>query len=1625
MKRFKIGALVMAAVILFTGLGFYLIQSKSDRPVAGLVDFFENFSVTPVSADMAGMELDSPIKIVSKEPMTTSELQNLLHIWPEEPYSIKRKSDREFLVQFGRQLKPNTVYRVSLKDGENRGRSWAFQTKREFRVVGTLPRDKGQHVPVDSGIEIRFSYAGVESLEKYFEITPKVEGRFEYYKNTAIYVHKGLEKNTLYTVKVKAGLGLKDSGEKLKEDYVFKFKTAGDSDDENGYLKFSDELFDLTTKSPQLLETAADSKYRGKKFHVEVYRYKNKKDFIDDVIKIDDSKMDWYDTPAKKVEVDSGKLEKVMEFKTELKTADQEMWYRAFLVFPEKLEVGDYLVNMSLDDINLQTHVQVNDLAVYAMVGEKENLVWVNDIHTKGPVKGAVVRDLQTSESAVTGSDGTAIIGQKSRLDENFPRAYFVVEVPGKSSFLVRVKPQYDMYEDYYYYSGGQSAFDRNYWSYMFLDRGIYLPTDRINVWGLAKPSGGSQKLAGGVLQLNKVGYDGNFMEVDSREVTLSNFNTYEASFEVTNLMPGSYCVDFKNGDRLISRAYFDVREYVKPAYRLDTELDRETIFGWESARLSVNASFYEGTPVSGLKLKYNRYEYYRPGKESEGYLKCDSNGHAEIIYNPDIHTDEWRPVTVNFNIHNAEAEDEEIYASKSLTVFPRDVMIKVSTRASKDKTRGYATFYTNRIDISKAGSESYYMDETFKGDPIEIPLEVKIYEVSYDSQENGEYYDFINKKVIKKYIYKERKELLNTVNGRTKGGVFSIDFAIKPDKNYVIEARGKDTRGSSVREETWFMMHDYYEIYRQDRYELTTGDNEDKKYRPNEIVAVKLSYNRQDVPVTQNGRVLYMVLKDGLKDYKVSYRTEEKFTFCEDYVPNTFICGVYFDGEKIYRAGARNLLYDYKEKQLDIQIKPDKENYAPGDTVNLDITVKKPDGTPAGAQVNLSVVDESFFALAEQYVNTAESIYDYRFGTGILLDYVSYKKIDILDFGGAEGGGEGGDEAVRGDFKDTAFFKSVTTDSRGKGRISFRLPDNLTSWRITYQAVTADLYAGSGKMNINAKLPFFLTLIMSDKYMAGDSPCITARSFGTAVSGKDMVDYTVRLEDAGGKVKEIKKSERAGNYACINLGTLSEGSYSITVEARSGEHFDGIERTFTVAESTLDVIKTEHLQLRENLKIPGSNGFVVLKFYNRASSVYYRALTDLKYSWGERVDQILSKVISDKLLERHFGEKSRGEDFNLTGYQTENGGISLLPYSDADPHISSRVAALAKDLFDKNALKTYFYGILDDRKSAKDDVVAAYLGLAALQEPVLVDIQRFIKDEALDAKERLILGIALAQLGDEAQALDIYAGIMKSYAKKSGDTYYITAGDRNDILELTSLAAVLATKLGMGERYGLLSYAAGNKGDKVLTNLEQMTCIVDDIPDAGEVASFTYILNGRQQKVELKGHESFEMLLKPGEAGKIAFKDIHGDVMVAASFAGKVKDIGELADNLSLTRSYLSSGRLTDKFEQSQLVQVVLTPKFSEAAPEGFYEITDVLPAGMRYVKYGQAGVKTCYPMEQSGQKVVFGYYYSKKEPRESIVYFARVAVPGTYTADHAVMKHTESGAAALAGKTTVHITE
>jgi len=1632
MKKKKIVVAITLVAALVFGLG---IHFGNNANVGNFTALAADFEVQPLSSDSAGMDPDSPLKISSKHPLSVSQMEKLVHVLPEESFRIKKESDTEFLLTFDEPLAPGSIYRISLGDDE-KSLSWAFQTKKEFKVVRSLPRNNSLYVPVDSGIEIQFSYSGVENLEHYFEITPKVEGRFEYHKNTAIFVHKGLAYDTLYTVKVKAGLGLKESKEKLAEDYVFKFKTQEEPNKSWASVTFYDELFNFTIDSPMALEAYISEELKDKPFQVEVYKYKDKKAFIDNIMSIDDSKLSRYDKPNVKVEPKPDTMEKVMEYNTILKPIDPDWSTRAFLTFPENLEIGDYLINITADDKTWQTHVQVHDLAVYAMVGEKENLVWVNDVKSGEPVQGASVKNLATFDVAVTGKDGIAITDPNPSLDTDYRRAYFEISRQGGYPFLVRAKLSNNPYDENYYYSF-QSSENNDYWSYLYLDRGMYLPNDRINIWGMVRSRDG-KPVAKGTLHLSKSDRYGEYVEIDKKEVALSDLGTFEANFEINNLLPDSYVVDFKVGEDLVIRNYFDVREYIKPAYRLEAKTDKDKIFGWESAKISVNAGFFEGTPVSGLKLDLN---IYGGANDIQKSLQCDENGNAEYIFKPLIKDDEWYPKNVYYNVHNATPEDEEIYTYGNLMVFPRDVMINIKTNASADNSKGQATIYTNKIDLNKEMTNADYADhwERYKGDTIDMDLEVRIYKRSYIRRETGEYYDFINKKVVKKYEYEEQKELKETIKTRSLGGKVDVEFVIEPETNYEIEVRGKDTRGNNVLASHWLTRY-YPYYYSQDRYRIST-EKEGNKYRIGESVNVNLLCNEEKVTPAYKGKLLLMFLKDGLKEYKIVDDTSYSFTFGEELVPNAYIGGVYFDGEKIFLAGVENLLFDYGQRTLVMEVKADKQDYRPGDTVNLEVTVKKPDGTPAESEVNLSVVDESFFALAEQYVDTPASLYSYNFSTGILLDYVSYHEVALSDLGGAEKGGEGEAEAIRDDFQDTAFFKSLRTDRQGKAKVTFTLPDNLTSWRVTYQAISADLYAANGKVNINAKLPFFVNLIMSDKYMNGDEPYITVRAFGSEISSKDKVDYVLKLEDSRGNVKEIKETGKAGDFTNIALGKLSTGNYTLTVEARSGQYFDGIRREFSVLDSTLEVMKTEYHDLKEDTKVPSTKGFTLMRFYNKSQALYYRALVDLSCSWGERLDQVLAKAVAEKMLKgdlnkdleksgQNSGEsKDAGEFFGLSDldlgkYQIEDGGIALLPYSSSEPELSAKVASLGGGLFDEFALKGYFYGILEDTSATGDDIIASLWGLAALKEPVLVDIEGLLTQEKLNPKDKIQLAIALTELGDEADALRIYNEIIKDHGRQSGTALFIKAGgDINDILELTSLAAVLSTKLGLEERYDLMSYVLSSSGDKVLANLEQLICIAEDKPDSKKISRFTYVLDGKRNEVTLKGGEVFSLALKPEQAQKISFEDIDPDIVMAASYPGKVEDLGKSDSNIALTRNYSLIPNAKGPIKQGQIVKVELVPKFTESSPEGFYEITDILPAGLRYIKPLNYDIRECYPMERNGQKVVFAYHYSKKSPQKSIIYYARAAVPGTYTADQAIMKHTKTDTRTFAEKATVVI--
>jgi len=81
----------------------------------------------------------------------------------------------------------------------------------------------------------------------------------------------------------------------------------------------------------------------------------------------------------------------------------------------------------------------------------------------------------------------------------------------------------------------------------------------------------------------------------------------------------------------------------------------------------------------------------------------------------------------------------------------------------------------------------------------------------------------------------------------------------------------------------------------------------------------------------------------------------------------------------------------------------------------------------------------------------------------------------------------------IRREFKDTAFWQpDVVTGGDGKATVSFKLPDNLTTWRATARAVTADTRVGSAVQKTIARKDVIMRLEMPRFLTEGDTVTIS-----------------------------------------------------------------------------------------------------------------------------------------------------------------------------------------------------------------------------------------------------------------------------------------------------------------------------------------------------------------------------------------------------------------------------------------------------------------------------------------------------------------------------------------------------
>ena len=1612
------------------------------------------FELVAEKSDETGTATDSSYRILlDKIEYTTDQLAGMISIIPETKFTIEKKSNSEYLLKPADLLGPNRLYSFLFNDEEKGiSYSWVFQTRAEFFVTYTFPRDRATYVPVNIEIEITFSRKVEKDLYSYFEISPKTSGQFEINKNTVVFTpNTPLSYDTVYTVTVKKGFS-QINGLSLKEDMVFSFQTEPEHkeksmDYKNKHIEFTRKIYNFYPSELPLISVRTNNFNKNDEIEFCLYRYSDEQEFKEDLF-VKDDRSYWSDNY--KNQIDCSGMEEILRIKTTLlydyDNSNEGYPDIKYIELPETLPEGHYAAVVRYKDMECKAPVQINSMAVYIGTAINKTIGFIYDSQTSTPVEGAEI--VFDKFSMKTGADGIAVSDTLLIEKEGSTYKNYTIKREGHPSYYnIFGSFHYSYYDKYGHPHDIGSSWIGDikfkYWGYLYTDRHMYLRSDTINLWGMLASKDGSEVPRKVTVRLAKSpDYSPyKYTIIDEKKAYLNDMNIIKSSIAYENLSTGYYVLEVFNGDELLLGKNIYISEHIKPTYSINTSVDKKIAAYGEKIRFELDTKLSYESPVNGMEFKYYINGLSIP--DSVGTLTTDATGRSSLDIDAIPDSDSWRPKEVSINIRGNNPEERNIGTYEYLTVFPRDVMVNVMNR-SEDMENFNVTIETNKIDISKIPNMGVYNVEDYKGEPVDIDIEIELYETYYISEQIGTYYDFINKKTQPKSKYYKHEKKIQTINTRTAEGKYSFNFTREKDKGYHIVVKCNDSQGRPIQEvQNLYILYSYNDRlwWPVDSYYLKKDREHNKGYVTGEEVKVCLACKGNPCVKTENTKVLYMLFKNGMMEYTLSDDPAHSFTFNKEYIPGVGLMAVYFDGKNMNLTSMQVIDYDEEEKRLDLEVTADAKEYYPGDTAVFNIKVSDPKGNGRKAEVLFSIVDEAYFANWDQKVKILEDIYAQATHTGYLHGDTPHTNT-LEDYDGYLGeSGEGGDvyrEIVHYSCKDTALFESVITDDEGKAQISVKLPFGQAKWRVSFIGLTDDPYAGNGSINIDTRFPYYVNPVLNDCYISGDEPFIQIHSFGTVATKGDKVDYTVAVKKDGQDLKNYYISSTIGERALVRLDPLEQGSYTCTVTGKYKNYKSSVTMPFEVLQGFAELSETEYFKLSEGMKFSNVNRPVKVYFFNENVKSYWMTLLDLAYSSGKRIDSIIARKHTKKLLQDYFGEEYmvNSKDYDLFKYQLSNGGIALHPDEKTNPVLTAKICSLKDSSFDYEQVKEYFYDTLTYRNSESTGIAASYWGLACLGEPIIPEIFSLPQSADFKPADKLYIGLAFADAGVMDRATKIYREIVDLYMKEDLHGAYIDfdnkGKDSEYSKEAAALCALLSQKINAPEKQKFFEYVNTMYARDILTSAVRIAYIQNSINNLDSKSSFIYELDGKREHVTIDGKNAFSMFLPANKLPEIRFSDVEGRIVAAAVYKSPICETSETDSRISITRTYSGKdGTAGTTFDASDYIKVTLKIRFDKSAPVGFYMVEDYLPASFKNVSerqkvdmWAMENETNWHLHDVGGQRVSFLVHHNYLNTTETTIeYYVRAVNTGKFTADSAVISNLDSNITNYAPRATIEV--
>ncbi|MCB1158616.1 MAG: hypothetical protein KDK45_14025, partial [Leptospiraceae bacterium] len=586
---------------------------------------------------------------------------------------------------------------------------------------------------------------------------------------------------------------------------------------------------------------------------------------------------------------------------------------------------------------------------------------------------------------------------------------------------------------------------------FVYTDRPVYRSGDRVffKVLGKERKYHFEPILEGNYSY--EVKRSGSSEIVQKGDFSLDEWGSFAGEIQLEKgAKPSSYYISILESTNHIGEGRFYVEQYRKPEFKVSITPSQKFYTNKEKASFRVDARYFFGSPLKNTLIRYRFYEsklrdrqavywweedysssesYNRLKLEGEKYL--DENGRAVI----EIDCGDYP--------YDRELSLEVTVVDKSNVAISESQAVKVGRGEFYIRIRPESNFFSTASE-----KKINFIVSDFSEKPVKTRLHLR-------------FYRFIWKSWQRVYVHSESPVYETKVETDEKGRFqLSLDKELKEPGEFDIVVSAVDKKDNVIKANYTLWLYDPLHNKIESRFKnLELSLEKESLDKAGEVtVLLKSKYSGFPVLISLEGKDIYETKLIYMKDNVVPVKLQVK----DGYAPNFYIQAAMQKNRALFIA-RESFNLPVKDTELEIKFHSKKEDFRPGETVNMELEVKSKEGKGLKADVSVSVVDEAIYSIKEDFTPRMKDFFYTKISNYVITNY-SFP-LNLLAGAGKDGKK---DEGTRKNFKDTAHWSAhIQTDESGKAKFDFSVPDNLTEWRLTARAHDKKGRVGENRSNI------------------------------------------------------------------------------------------------------------------------------------------------------------------------------------------------------------------------------------------------------------------------------------------------------------------------------------------------------------------------------------------------------------------------------------------------------------------------------------------------------------------------------------------------------------------------------